>query len=135
MKRQNGTDGAAWWVPISYTKSTNSDFTDTKPKAWLRGQPELTLEENLADTEWIIFNIQATGTAALLQYQFSNIHKCRTSTKFKRFLACNVHFSNYHCRWLKSQKVIDVCVVMQQALKMYRAMEVRCHVLLGMFTK
>jgi len=69
LNRQTGTDGAVWWVPISYTKSTNSDFTDTKPKAWLRGQPELKLEENLGDTEWIIFNIQATGTATLLQYQ------------------------------------------------------------------
>lgn len=79
MKRQNDTDGAVWWVPISYTKSTNSDFTDTKPKAWLRGQPELMLEENITDTEWIIFNIQATGTAILLQYQISNIHKACTS--------------------------------------------------------
>ena len=79
MKRPNGAGGAAWWVPISYTKSTNSDFTDTKPKTWLRGQPELTLEENITDTEWIIFNIQATGTAILLQYRISNIHKACTS--------------------------------------------------------
>jgi aminopeptidase N len=61
LERQNDTVGATWWVPISYTKSTNSDFTDTKPKAWLRNQPELMLEENITDTEWIIFNIQATG--------------------------------------------------------------------------
>jgi hypothetical protein len=37
------------------------------------------LEENTADTEWIIFNIQATGTVILLQYQMSNIHKACTS--------------------------------------------------------
>jgi hypothetical protein len=79
LKRQNGTDGAAWWVPISYTKSTNSDFTDTKPKAWLRGQPELTLEDNIDDTEWIILNIQATGTEILFQNHMSDIHKACTS--------------------------------------------------------
>jgi len=82
LKRQNDSDGATWWVPISYTKSTNSDFTDTKPKAWLQGQPELVLEDNIADTEWIIFNIQATGTAIMYSTRSQILIKPAHLTKF-----------------------------------------------------
>jgi aminopeptidase N len=52
-----------WYVPISYTTSTDSDkFLDTSPKVWLN---PLTTNVNITDAlkerDWIILNNQQTG--------------------------------------------------------------------------
>jgi hypothetical protein len=56
-------DTEKWYVPISYTTSTDSDkFLDTSPKVWLN---PLTTNVNITDAlkerDWIILNNQQTG--------------------------------------------------------------------------
>ncbi|XP_069669083.1 aminopeptidase N-like isoform X2 [Periplaneta americana] len=50
-----------WWIPLSYTMSRNSDFTNTTPKAWMKAEPQITLVNDIEENEWIILNIQSTG--------------------------------------------------------------------------
>ncbi|KAJ8921486.1 hypothetical protein NQ315_003104 [Exocentrus adspersus] len=51
-----------WYVPISYTTSTDEDkFTSTTPKAWLTPSTNETLIELPENSTWIILNNQQTG--------------------------------------------------------------------------
>lgn len=55
-------DETLWWIPLSYTTSSESDFENTKPKDWIRGTVKLSKEfENITNDDWIIVNIQGTG--------------------------------------------------------------------------
>jgi aminopeptidase N len=55
-------DDEKWYVPISYTTSTDSDkCLNTSPRAWLTIQDKLTITDVLKDREWIILNNQQTG--------------------------------------------------------------------------
>lgn len=49
-------------MPITYTTNNSINFEDTAPKVWLRNIPEVDIELTLADDEWVILNIQETGT-------------------------------------------------------------------------
>jgi hypothetical protein len=51
-----------WWVPITYTKKNSINFNETAPKVWLKNIPEDDIEIPLAEDEWVILNIQETGT-------------------------------------------------------------------------
>ncbi|XP_075230576.1 aminopeptidase N-like isoform X2 [Lycorma delicatula] len=49
-----------WWIPLSYTTSTELNFNDTKPREWFN-QREHELNLDLKSNEWFILNIQSTG--------------------------------------------------------------------------
>jgi hypothetical protein len=51
------------------------------------------LEENVEDTEWVILNIQATGTTILLQYLISSIMRLKHLAKLKKILSYKVNLS------------------------------------------
>ena len=55
------TTDELWWVPLTYTTSSELDFTNTKPKEWLKNIKETDVDIAKSDDEWIIFNIQSTG--------------------------------------------------------------------------
>ena len=61
----NNTMEKLWWIPISYTTSDNIDFTYTQPKVWMEGVSQITLQENLTESQWIMFNLQASGKFVL----------------------------------------------------------------------
>ncbi|RZF34615.1 hypothetical protein LSTR_LSTR008640 [Laodelphax striatellus] len=51
-----------WWIPLSYTTSTELDFNDTRPREWFNVSNAChQVEINLDDDEWILFNIQLAG--------------------------------------------------------------------------
>ncbi|XP_039291106.1 aminopeptidase Q-like [Nilaparvata lugens] len=51
-----------WWIPLSYTTSTELDFNDTRPREWFNVSNAFhQVEINLDDDEWIMFNIQLAG--------------------------------------------------------------------------
>ncbi|XP_030371519.1 aminopeptidase N-like [Scaptodrosophila lebanonensis] len=55
-----------WWVPLSYTSQSESDFQNTAPKAWLEcGKAGETLPKTIEnmpnENEWVIFNTQVTS--------------------------------------------------------------------------
>lgn len=56
-----------WWIPLSYTTSTELDFIDTKPDEWIRGTPKFEKTfENLTDNDWILVNVQSTGNSKII---------------------------------------------------------------------
>ena len=50
-----------WWVPVSYTTSNELNFTDTKPRTWLKAEPNVQLDVNITDDEWVMLNLQVAG--------------------------------------------------------------------------
>ncbi|XP_038223211.1 aminopeptidase N-like [Zerene cesonia] len=52
-----------WHVPVNWVLSTNPDFTDTKPQAWvLPNSPALAVDiPGLSNADWFIVNKQQTG--------------------------------------------------------------------------
>ncbi|XP_018579251.1 aminopeptidase N isoform X2 [Anoplophora glabripennis] len=51
---------SSWWVPLSFTTSNEAiDFSDTRPKFWLRGEYEIVEEVDL--DEWYLLNLNQTG--------------------------------------------------------------------------
>ncbi|KAJ9596177.1 hypothetical protein L9F63_027197, partial [Diploptera punctata] len=59
--KDNSCNESLWWVPISYTLSKDMNFTDTRPRVWLKAEPQIVLNANITDDEWIFLNLQATG--------------------------------------------------------------------------
>lgn len=55
-------DDTLWWIPLSYTTMNQANFSDTKPKDWIRGLESITKDfSHMAQNDWIIVNIQGTG--------------------------------------------------------------------------
>lgn len=56
-----------WWVPLSYTTSSEMDFSTTTPKNWLEcdrntgSSVPIKLDNVVGENDWIIFNIQLSG--------------------------------------------------------------------------
>lgn len=50
-----------WWVPITYTTKSRSDFTNTKPSHWMRAEKNLVIEDDVNKSDWVIANLQVTG--------------------------------------------------------------------------
>lgn len=60
------SDNPLWWIPISYTFESVMDFENTKPVQWIRKTPNLSISmPNLSDDDWILVNIQQTGSSRL----------------------------------------------------------------------
>ncbi|KAG5672285.1 hypothetical protein PVAND_002422 [Polypedilum vanderplanki] len=47
-----------WWIPISYTTQAELDFDKTHPSQWMQATRKITIEEQLDENQWIIFNPQ-----------------------------------------------------------------------------
>ncbi|KRT81968.1 Peptidase [Oryctes borbonicus] len=45
-----------WWIPISYTTDTETNFEDGKPKFWLKDEGEVNISLNL--TQWYLVNLK-----------------------------------------------------------------------------
>ncbi|XP_046387284.1 aminopeptidase N-like [Ischnura elegans] len=51
-----------WWIPISFTSQSGSNFNDTSPDYWMPTSETSIYVNNLPqDDGWVIFNIQQTG--------------------------------------------------------------------------
>lgn len=63
QKCVRATDDREWWIPITFATESNPDFSKTVPERWLRpNQTRSSLKINLNNAQWIIFNVQQTGT-------------------------------------------------------------------------
>lgn len=55
-------DDTLWWIPLSYTTMSQANFSDTKPKDWIRGVEKISKDfKQMTPKDWIIVNIQGTG--------------------------------------------------------------------------
>ncbi|XP_030376104.1 aminopeptidase N-like [Scaptodrosophila lebanonensis] len=57
---------SCWWVPLSFTTQSESNFSNTRPRLWLncnaKGMAEpVTVNLKSSENEWIVFNIQSMG--------------------------------------------------------------------------
>uniref|UniRef100_A0A0A9ZH36 Membrane alanyl aminopeptidase n=2 Tax=Lygus hesperus TaxID=30085 RepID=A0A0A9ZH36_LYGHE len=52
-----------WWIPISYTTSSDPNFVSTEPQRWVEPEPQdfQNINVTLEDDEWIIFNVLGSG--------------------------------------------------------------------------
>lgn len=49
-------------MPITYTTKSKAQFFDTAPSAWSLTGENVTIPTTLDKTEWVISNLQQTGT-------------------------------------------------------------------------
>ncbi|KAH9643209.1 hypothetical protein HF086_012871 [Spodoptera exigua] len=90
-----------WHVPINWVLSTNPDFSDTKPQAWVRPTfPALSFDiPGLTQADWYILNKQQTGyyrvnyensnwlaLAGALDTDHSVIHNYQIALSLSRYL-------------------------------------------------
>jgi aminopeptidase N len=47
-----------WFIPISYTTKRELDFENTKPSYWMKAEKSMTIDQDIDNSEWIIFNTQ-----------------------------------------------------------------------------
>lgn len=51
-----------WWIPISYTTSSQLNFNTTQPSKWIPRTKQYQFEDEMLDqSDWYVFNIQQTG--------------------------------------------------------------------------
>lgn len=57
------SNSECWWLPLTFTTKEELDFSNTRPRHWLLCPAESEYIFNLPkDDEWILFNIQGTGS-------------------------------------------------------------------------
>uniref|UniRef100_A0A1B6DPE6 Aminopeptidase n=1 Tax=Clastoptera arizonana TaxID=38151 RepID=A0A1B6DPE6_9HEMI len=65
MKYEKSPSGkkVTWWIPLTYTTSTELDFNSTEPKEWFSPWTDehTLLKLELKHREWILFNIRQNG--------------------------------------------------------------------------
>ncbi|KAL7730084.1 hypothetical protein ACLKA6_009364 [Drosophila palustris] len=87
---------SCWFIPISYTTDSQSNFISAEPRAWLRCNEEhetlpLELQELPGDDEWLILNLQLS-TPYRVNYDTKNwelIIKGLQCSVFKRIHVMN----------------------------------------------
>lgn len=68
-------EATLWWIPLSYTTLGQANFSDTKPKSWIRGVKSLTKDfKEMAPKDWIIVNIQGTGKIACFFLDYNSFN-------------------------------------------------------------
>ncbi|XP_055587207.1 aminopeptidase N [Uranotaenia lowii] len=51
-----------WWIPITFTTLGDTEFNNTKPEIWMKGEETLILQSmDIPNHDWMIVNIQQTG--------------------------------------------------------------------------
>lgn len=61
--RKNRNDTAnKWWVPINFATYNNPDFSSTLTTHWLSPEAKELVIDDIDPEDWIIVNIQQTGT-------------------------------------------------------------------------
>lgn len=58
IKKEDDSEKELWWIPITYTTSAKRNFNDTKPSHWMKATQNITIEDNVDESEWMIFNTQ-----------------------------------------------------------------------------
>lgn len=58
---QPGDEEDCWWIPVSYTTKSNTNFDNTVAKKWMKCPKEQLVIENLNSSDWIIINLQSAG--------------------------------------------------------------------------
>lgn len=65
LEDEQTPEQSCWWVPLTYTTSTELDFVDTEPKSWLEcDEHGKAIEKVLTvpgTNDWILFNIDLSG--------------------------------------------------------------------------
>lgn len=70
------SESPLWWVPLSYTTAIKKNFADTKPSEWMRKEPMLSMRDSsISDSDWILVNIQQTGTFSPNGFHFEFMMK------------------------------------------------------------
>ncbi|XP_025198945.1 aminopeptidase N-like [Melanaphis sacchari] len=65
--KSNGTDKkSCWWIPLTMTTSTKSDFNQTKAKSWLNCENNNLTIPLSKDNDWVIYNMQMAGLFRVL---------------------------------------------------------------------
>lgn len=58
VNKNNDEKDPLWWIPVTFTTKRDLDFDNTKPQYWMKAIREMTIEQNIDNSEWIIFNPQ-----------------------------------------------------------------------------
>lgn len=69
-KRLNNITSENWWIPVTFTKESTLNFSNTLPQTWLTTRHPCTTVNLLHDREWILVNIQQTGKYGSIQITF-----------------------------------------------------------------
>lgn len=78
-----------WSIPLTWASKSNPNFLDTTPKYWMSKSVD-TVDLEIAKDEWIIFNVQESGTKVFF------VTKKTLSTNFNYIIKLNyisLHFS------------------------------------------
>ena len=57
----NSESDPLWWVPITYTTRSESNFSNTKPTHWMRAEKNVVINQQIDNSDWLIVNLQVTG--------------------------------------------------------------------------
>ena len=58
----NDTHEYKWYIPINYVTESRPEFEYTTPSAWLEPNKILALKLSGTNKDWVIFNVQQTGS-------------------------------------------------------------------------
>lgn len=79
-----------WFIPLTYTKKTEADFSAPVIKDWLMTKNK-TLNINLETNDWIIFNIQQKGKLNIIFFK-SSLLFLFSSQQFKKVFILTLKF-------------------------------------------
>lgn len=70
------TDNSTWIIPINWATSSYPNFNDTRKVNWLtKNQSSITIRN--ANKDWVIFNIQQTGTIYNIRWKRSISYRAK----------------------------------------------------------
>lgn len=50
-----------WWVPITFTTKSESNFSNTQPSHWMKAEKSIVIKRHIDDLDWLMVNLQVTG--------------------------------------------------------------------------
>lgn len=78
------------YIPLTWTTSVNTDFSDTKPSHWLQPDIEvLTVNTDVSSSGWVLLNKQATGFFRV-KYERANWNLLNAALESEDFGQINV---------------------------------------------
>lgn len=75
LASERKTSKQVWKVPITYTTSEVLDFNTTKAQHWLNGRSLKVEVPSLSSNQWLIVNIQETGTLIYTKFMYFDLYK------------------------------------------------------------
>ncbi|XP_018368788.1 PREDICTED: aminopeptidase Q-like [Trachymyrmex cornetzi] len=89
FQRFNETITNKWWIPVTFTTQSNSNFSNTMPRYWLR--PDKNISFTINSDDWIIVNLQQNGYYRV-NYDIRNWYKISNYLHSKKYK--NIHVFN-----------------------------------------